>query len=78
MFWEKEKVMKVKALDTYERLGVRDAELDRIPKAGDILTVSDERAKVLLCENSYGQPFVEVIKTKKAAPKNKAMETENK
>lgn len=55
---------KVKALDTYEKNSIKDKELDRIPKAGEIFEVSEERLDILLGNNDYDVPFVEIIKEK--------------
>lgn len=54
-------MIEVKALDTYERLRLRDIELKEIPKKDRVFKVSKERLKVLLGDNIYKEMFVEVI-----------------
>lgn len=58
--------MKVRALDTYEKKNIRDDKLGRVPKKGEEFIVDDERAKVLLGNNSFKIPFVEVVEEEKA------------
>ena len=61
--YKEEKLMlhKVEALDTYERLKVRDGEFDRILPEGFAFEVSDERLKVLLGDNGYKKAFVKLV-----------------
>lgn len=54
-------MVKVKALDTYQVIGVKDNELKRIPTAGEVFEVSEDRLKVLLGANEYNKAFVEVV-----------------
>ena len=51
--------MKVRATDKYEKLNIKDEILNRIPKAGEVFEVSDERFKVLSGNNEYNEVFVE-------------------
>ena len=52
--------MKVVALDTYQRLKIKDAERNEFVPEGTVFEVSKERAKVLLGENGFRVPFVKV------------------
>lgn len=52
---------KVKALDTYSRLNVKDKELNYVPKEGEEFYVSKERLDVLLGSNSYNTAFVKLV-----------------
>ena len=61
--------MKVKALDTYKRLNIRDAELDKIPEAGEIFEITKERFKVLTIDNMYNEVFVEKVEESEKAIK---------
>lgn len=71
--------MKVKATDEYVKRNLKDKELDRIPKAGEVFEVSKERYKVLTKTNTFGVVFVEKVeekakkevKTEKAVKKTK-------
>lgn len=54
--------MKVKALDTYKKLNVRDNELGRIPEVGEEFEVTEERFKILNGDNKYKEIFVEEVK----------------
>ena len=54
--------MKVKATDKYEKLNLKDKELDRIPKVGEIFEVTKERYEVLTKKNKFNEVFVEEIK----------------
>lgn len=62
---------KVKALDTYERLGITDKNLKTIVKTGTEFEVDEDRLRVLTGENTYRQRFVEIIKSKKKAKDGK-------
>nr|DAP19179.1 MAG TPA: hypothetical protein [Caudoviricetes sp.] len=65
--------MKVKALDTYKRLNIRDAELDKIPEAGEIFEITKERYYVLTHNNAYNEVFVEEVhEIETAVKKNKS------
>ena len=50
--------MKVRATDKYEKLNIKDEILNRIPKAGEVFEVSDERFKVLSGNNEYNEVFI--------------------
>lgn len=52
---------KVKALDTYKRMNVRDEQLNRVPEPGEEFIVSTDRLEVLSGNNSYEVKFVEVV-----------------
>ena len=54
--------MKVKATDKYEKLNLKDKELDRIPKAGEVFEVTEERYEVLTKTNRFNEVFVEEVK----------------
>lgn len=58
---EKLKTYKVKATSLYETLKCKDAELNRIPKRGEIWEVSYDRLQVLLGDNSRNKKFVELV-----------------
>jgi hypothetical protein len=53
---------KVEALDTYEKLEINDASLNKIPREGEQFEVSHDRLEVLLGNNSYNMAFVKVVK----------------
>lgn len=53
--------MKVKATDEYVKRNLKDKELDRIPKAGEMFEVSKERYEVLTNNNPYNVIFVEKV-----------------
>ena len=61
--YEEEKRMKykVRALDTYKRMNVRDGQLDKVPEAGEEFIVNADRLEVLSGNNSYEVKFVEVV-----------------
>ena len=61
--FKEDKIMEVKveALDTYEKLGVIDNELKRIPKAGEQFTITKERLNVLMGNNELGKTFVKIV-----------------
>lgn len=61
--------MLVKATDKYEKLNLKDNELDRIPKAGEEFEVSEERYEVLTKTNSFKVAFVEKIEEVETATK---------
>ena len=75
--------MKVKATAEYKNRKVIDSELNRIPEAGEIFEVSEERYKVLTKSNKYGVKFVELAEQvkengKKIAKAVKEVETAKK
>lgn len=53
--------MLVKATDKYEKLNIKDLELNKIPKKGEIFEVSEKRYKILTKENEYHEVFVEKV-----------------
>lgn len=53
--------MKVRATDKYKKLNVKDNELGRIPKEGEIFEVSKERYEVLTKANKFNTVFVEKV-----------------
>lgn len=61
--------MLVRATDKYEKLNLKDNELDRIPKAGEEFEVSKERYEVLTKTNSFKVAFVEKIEEVETATK---------
>ena len=63
--------IKVRALDTYEKLRVVDKELKIIPKAGEEVEISKSRLRYLLGSNEYKKAFVEKIKQNKNSQENK-------
>lgn len=67
------KLIKVRALEAYEKNKVSDEVLGRIPKAGETFEVDEKRLKKLLGENAYKTTFVEIVEeeTKAAATKGK-------
>lgn len=59
--YKEENMIEVEALKTYEELGAKDSELDRMPREGERFTVSKERLEVLLGKNGFNKPFVKVV-----------------
>lgn len=57
--------MLVKATDKYVKKGLKDKVLDRIPKAGEVFEVSEERYKELTITNKYKLVFVEKVEEEK-------------
>ncbi len=53
--------MLVKATDRYEKLNIKDLELDKIPKKGEEFEVSEERYRVLTKANEYHEVFVKKV-----------------
>ncbi len=53
--------MLVKATDKYEKLNIKDLELNKIPKKGEIFEASEKRYKILTKENEYHEIFVEKV-----------------
>lgn len=63
--------MLVKATSKYEELNLKDNELGRIPKEGEIFEVTEERHKVLTQTNKFNTAFVEKVEgTEKPKKKN--------
>lgn len=54
--------MLVRATDKYEKLNVKDKELNRIPKEGEQFEISEERYKILTNTNKFNTVFVEKVK----------------
>lgn len=72
--YKEENMIEVEALNTYEELGAKDSELDRMPRAGERFEVTKERLEVLLGNNGFNKPFVKVVEKeikKAVAPKEK-------
>lgn len=61
--------MKVRATDKYEKLNIKDNELDRIPKQGEEFEISEERFKVLTQTNKFNVVFVEKVEEVETAVK---------
>lgn len=61
--------MKVRATERYQKRGIVDSILGRIPKAGEEFEVSEERYKVLTKTNSYNEVFVEKVEEIETAVK---------
>lgn len=59
--YKEENMIEVEALKTYEELGAKDSELDRMPREGERFEVSKERLEVLLGKNGFNKPFVKVV-----------------
>ena len=57
--------MKVKATDEYIKNKVIDSQLKRVPRAGEIFEVSEERFQVLNGKNPYKAVFVQKVETEK-------------
>ena len=53
--------MLVKATDRYEKLNIKDLELNKIPKKGEEFEVSEERYRVLTKANEYHEVFVKKV-----------------
>ena len=69
--------MLVKATDKYEKLNLKDIELNRIPKEGEKWEVSEERYKVLTKTNKFNTVFVEKVeKVKEVETAVKEVKTE--
>lgn len=69
--------IKVRALDTYEKLNAVDTQLGIVPKAGTEFMVKKERLDTLLGANRWCRPFVEVVKEhtiETATPEKRAIE----
>ena len=61
--------MLVRATDKYEKLNLKDNELNRIPKAGEEFEVSKERYEVLTKTNRFHEVFVEKVEEIETATK---------
>ena len=61
--------MKVRATDKYEKLNLKDNELNRIPKAGEEFEVTKERYEVLTKTNRFREVFVEKVEEVETATK---------
>ena len=61
--------MLVRATDKYEKLNLKDNELNRIPKAGEEFEVSKERYEVLTKTNNFKAVFVEKVEEIETATK---------
>lgn len=70
--------MLVKATDKYEKLNLKDIELNRIPREGEKWEVSEERYKVLTQTNKFNEVFVEKVEeTKEIETTTKRVKKEN-
>ena len=58
-------MIKVRALDTYEKLNIKDEQLNMIPKKGKTFQATEDRLKVLLGDNRHHAVFVEEVEDKK-------------
>lgn len=56
--------VKVRALAVYEQQNIQDSTLGRIPYAGEVFEISEERYKVLSGNNEYHIKFVELVEEK--------------
>lgn len=81
-------MIKVKATDAYinnkeklnraEDLIIRDNTLERVPRAGEVFEVTEERFNVLNGNNVYGLVFVERIEEEKKKTKTTTRKTNKK
>lgn len=70
--------MLVKATDKYEKLNLKDIELNRIPREGEKWKVSEERYKVLTQTNKFNEVFVDKVEeTKEIETTTKRVKKEN-
>lgn len=53
---------KVRALETYKKMNVKDQEQGKVLDEGFVFEVDDQRLEILKGKNSYGVAFVEEIK----------------
>lgn len=53
--------MLVRATDKYQKLNLKDNELNRIPKEGEEFEISKERYEVLTKTNKFNVVFVEKV-----------------
>ncbi len=69
--------MLVKATNQYERLNVKDKELNRTPKKGEKFEITEERYEILTKNNKYNVVFVEKVEeVKKIETATKKVKTE--
>lgn len=54
-------MIKVEALDTYQKFNVKDNELGRVPKAGEQFEVTKERLNILMGNNQAGRTYVKIL-----------------
>lgn len=64
-------MIKVEALNTYEKYGVTDIELNKIPTKGEIFYVSKERLDILLGNNAHKRIYVKIVEEKTEEKKEK-------
>ena len=64
-------MVKVVALDTYERFKVSDSEYGARIAEGTEFVVSEERLKVLLGDNRFKVPFVKLAEVKEEVEEEK-------
>lgn len=64
-------MIKVKALDTYKRLNVKDKNVGRVLPIGYEMLIDEERYGVLTGNNKYNEAFVEPIEPIKISNKKK-------
>jgi len=64
-------MVKVVALDTYERFKVSDSEYGTRIAEGTEFVVSEERLKVLLGDNRFKVPFVKLAEVKEEIEEEK-------
>lgn len=65
--------MKVRATNQYVEKHVEDAELKRIPRAGEVWEISEARYQQL-CNNVYGVKFVDKVEEVETAVKSPVVE----
>lgn len=67
--------MLVKATNKYEKLKLKDKELNRIPKAGEEFEVTEERYNLLNKDNKFNVAFVEKVEEVETATRKSEVET---
>lgn len=67
--------MLVRATDKYEKLNLKDNELNRIPRQGEEFEVTKERYEVLTKNNKFNVEFVEKVEEVETATKKVKAET---
>lgn len=67
--------MLVEATNKYEKLKLKDKELNRIPKIGERFEVTEERFEVLSKSNKYNTAFVKKVEEIETAKKEIKAET---
>ena len=70
------KKVKVRALAVYEQQNIQDSTLGRVPYAGEVFEVSEERYKVLSGNNDFHTKFVELVEEAKEEVKQEAEKVE--